>query len=208
MKKQILLACFAGVLGACNTGGSNADNDNNRDSITANSDGSSTPTSNANDTAAQANASRPATMGTDSAAVDFLKEAADGGMTEVQNGQMAKDKADNESVKRFGAMMVDDHSAANSRVEALAQQRNITLPKEISAKHQKMLKEMEKFNGKDFDRHYIAMMVDDHKKDISMFEKAADKTKDDDVKNFIRETLPKLKMHLDSATAIQKRIRK
>ena len=42
-------------------------------------------------------------------------------------------------------------------------------------------------------------MVEDHKKDVAEFQKAANTAKDSDVKNFATTTLPTLKEHLDMA---------
>src|SRR4028118_2065605 len=40
----------------------------------------------------------------------FMMKAASGGMMEVELGQMAQQKAKNQKVKEFGAMMVRDHT--------------------------------------------------------------------------------------------------
>jgi len=143
----------------------------------------------------------------DAATSAFLPKAADGGMAEVQQGQLAQQKGSSQAVKDFGAMMVRDHSAANDKLKALATQRNVTLPDSISSKHKKMMDNFNKKSGKDFDKAYINEMVKDHQEDIKEFEKAADKVSDAEVKAFINNTLPTLKTHLDSAKAIQKRIK-
>ena len=58
--------------------------------------------------------------------------------------------------------------------------------------------------GKNFDKDFMNMMVKDHKATIDDFEKASKNTKDPDVKAWVDKTLPTLRMHLDSAKAIQK----
>ncbi|TMI71602.1 MAG: DUF4142 domain-containing protein [Bacteroidetes bacterium] len=143
----------------------------------------------------------------DPATAAFLPEAADGGMAEVQQGQLAQQKGNNQAVKDFGAMMVRDHSAANDRLKALATQRNVTLPDSVSSKHKKMMETLNKKSGKEFDRFYINEMVKDHQEDVKAFEQAANKVSDLEVKAFINNTLPTLKTHLDSAKAIQKRVK-
>src|SRR5258708_12575208 len=60
--------------------------------------------------------------------VKFYRDAAEGGMAEVAMGNLAQQKAHSQSVKDFGAQMVKDHSAANEKLQALAQSKNITLP--------------------------------------------------------------------------------
>ena len=46
----------------------------------------------------------------------FFKNAAEGGMAEVNAGQLAQTKGASQSVKDFGAMMVKDHTAANQKL--------------------------------------------------------------------------------------------
>ena len=132
----------------------------------------------------------------------FAVTAANGGMLEVALGELAVQKSQNPRVKNFGSMMVADHTKANNELKALAGSKNIALPPSLSEDAQKHVNEMSKKAGKDFDKDYIGMMVDDHKDDISEFEKAADKATDVDLKSFASSKLPTLRMHLDSAKAI------
>src|SRR5206468_1822242 len=57
----------------------------------------------------------------------FLTDAAEGGMTEVELGKLAQQKSKNPDVKKFGQMLVEDHSKANAEVKALAGKKNINL---------------------------------------------------------------------------------
>ena len=138
---------------------------------------------------------------------DFMVKVADVGMTEVKLGGVAQDKAANQRVKDFGAMMTKDHSAAGDELKSLASQKNVTLPSAIGDDHQRKIDDLSKKTGKDFDRAYINMMVDGHQSAVNDFEKASKETKDADVKAWVDKTLPTLKMHLDSAKAIKKALK-
>jgi putative membrane protein len=131
----------------------------------------------------------------------FAVAAANGGMAEVELGQLAQQKAANPKVKDFGAMMVTDHSKANDEMKALAKSKGIVLPDSIDNKEQKVKNDLSAKSGADFDKAYVSNMIDDHKEDIKEFEDAAKNCKDADLKAFAVKTLPTLKMHLD---AIQK----
>jgi len=70
---------------------------------------------------------------------------------------------------------------------------------------------MDKFQqqdaGKEFDRDYIEQMVQGHKKDIELFETAADDTKlDADLRAYTKRTLPTLRDHLNQAQTIQSKL--
>lgn len=133
---------------------------------------------------------------------EFLVDAASGGLMEVQAGELASTKAQHPRVKAFGAMMVRDHSKANEELKALAGSKNITIPAAPGEDHQKHINDLNQKSGKDFDDAYMSMMVDDHQKDVDEFEKASNNAKDASIKAFAAKTLPTLRMHLDSAKAI------
>jgi putative membrane protein len=127
----------------------------------------------------------------------FAVEAANGGMTEVELGKLAQEKASDTRVKEFGTMMVQDHSKANEELKALAAQKNITLPATPGDEQQKRIADMAAMSGRDFDKAYIKEMVKDHEKDVKLFEEAQKNVKDADMLQFIERTLPTLRAHLD-----------
>lgn len=137
----------------------------------------------------------------------FAVTAANGGLLEVMLGTMALEKTQNPRVKAFGTMMVTDHTTANNELKALALNKNIAIPGALGEDMQHHVNDLKNKVGKDFDKAYMSMMVDDHKTDISDFEKAADKADDVDLKSFAATKLPILKAHLDSAKAINDAIK-
>lgn len=143
-------------------------------------------------------------IGADEESASFLVKAANMGMAEVDLGKLAGEKARNQKVKDFGAMMVSDHTNANNEVKSLASQRNISLPDSVSDEKRKDKEDLAKKSGANFDKAFMEAMVDDHNETIDLFEKASNNVKDNTVKTFIDNTLPKLRNHLDSAKAIQK----
>ncbi len=138
----------------------------------------------------------------------FAVNAANGGMAEVALGKLAQGKATDPKVKEFANMMVTDHTKANDELMALAKTKNITLPDSVSADEKKNMEDLSKKSGKDFDKAYVDMMVDDHKKDVKEFEDATQSLKDADVKAFATKTLPVLKTHLDHINAIHDGMKK
>ncbi len=133
---------------------------------------------------------------------NFLMEAAMGGLMEVELGRVAAQQGTSEAVKTFGQRMVDDHSKANQELMNLAQGKGITLPTTLDEKHQKELTKMSAMTGAEFDREYTKMMVSDHRKDVSEFEKESTRGTDADLKEFATKTLPTLQEHLKLAEAL------
>jgi len=105
-------------------------------------------------------------------------------------------------VKQFGQRMVDDHSKANSELMSLASSKGITLPTELDAKHREQVTKFSAMSGAELDREYTKMMVSDHRKDVSEFEKESTRGTDADLKAFATKTLPTLQEHLRMAEAL------
>jgi putative membrane protein len=138
----------------------------------------------------------------------FMMEAASGGMMEVQLGQIASQTASSDRVKAFGNMMVQDHTNANNELKALASAKNVMLPDSMMSKHRKHIDMLKAKTGKEFDKAYMGMMVTDHNEDVNKFQVASNNAADADVKGFATKTLPVLRMHLDSAKAINTSVKR
>jgi putative membrane protein len=134
----------------------------------------------------------------------FAVDAANGGMAEVQLGEVAQSKGTDPKVKEFGKMMVTDHTKANDELKALAASKNITLPAAPSEEMQKTAADISEKTGKDFDKAYIDQMVEDHKKTVKLFEDGQKNVKDAEIKAFIDKTLPVLKSHLEHVKGLDK----
>jgi len=133
---------------------------------------------------------------------NFIMDAAVGGMMEVELGRVAAEKGMSDAVKQFGQRMVDDHSKANSELMSLASNKGITLPTELDAKHREQVTKFSAMSGAELDREYTKMMVSDHRKDVSEFEKQSRRGTDPDLKAFATKTLPTLQEHLRMAEAL------
>jgi|SRR6478672_6987041 putative membrane protein len=130
---------------------------------------------------------------------DFVQKAAQGGVSEVEMGKLAQQKAENQQVKDFGARMVQDHTKANDELKKIASAKSVNIPDQPDKQAQKEMDKLQKLSGAQFDREYMTHMVSDHKKDVSEFQKAAKSAKDSEVKNFAATTLPTLQEHLKMA---------
>jgi putative membrane protein len=135
----------------------------------------------------------------------FAEAAASGGLLEVRLGQYATHHASDESVKRFGQQMVDDHEKANIELKEIANRSAIPLPDTLNEKDQRTYDRLSRMTGPEFDRQYMKAMVEDHQNDVNAFEREArdsltmGKT---DVDLWAAKTLPTLKHHLEEARQV------
>lgn len=135
----------------------------------------------------------------------FMTKAAGGGIYEVEVSKLAAEKASSADVKKYAAMLVEHHTAANNELKALAAAKNVDLPSEMPADKKAKMADLAKMSGESFDKAYVQKVgIDDHETDIKLFEKAAKGATDTSVKGFAAKTLPVLKQHLAGAKGLAK----
>jgi putative membrane protein len=137
---------------------------------------------------------------------DFAVMATNAGMTEIEASKLALTTSANANVKKYAQMIVDEHTAAGSKLSALATSKNISVPTVLSTDSQDKINDLGKKTGKDFDKAYIDMMVSDHKDAVDAFQKENTNTTDGDLKAFTAETIPVLQKHLDDAKTWQSKM--
>jgi putative membrane protein len=133
----------------------------------------------------------------------FVEKAAQGGMAEVELGQLAAQRAQSDEVKQFAQRMVTDHTAANDKLKQVASQKGIALPGDLDSSSRREFDKLQKLSGNKFDREYMSHMVSDHKKDVKEFESESKSAKDADIKTFAATTLPTLQDHLKMAQSAE-----
>ncbi len=135
----------------------------------------------------------------------FVKEAALGGMTEVELGKLAAQKGESDGVKQFGQKMVDDHSKANDQLKEVATKDGMEIPSALDKKEQSRVDKLSKLSGPAFDKAYIKDQLKDHEHDVSEFQAEAQNGSDPKVKQFAASTLPTLQEHLSMVKDLNKK---
>lgn len=129
----------------------------------------------------------------------FAVDATNIGMMEIALGNVAQQNAMRKDVKDFGARMVKDHTGAADDLKKIADAKHITLPTALSADDQKKVDDMKAKTGNKFDKAYIDMMIDGHKKAAGEFEDEIKAGSDADLRAFASKTLDAIHAHLDAA---------
>lgn len=135
----------------------------------------------------------------------FVTKAADDGQDEVALAKLATEKANNPDVRNFAQQLVQDHTQVNSELMSIANSKNVKLDKDDSTKD-RTYRRLSKASGQDFDREFVEHMVDEHEKDIKMFEKEANNAKDQELKEFASKHVDHLRQHLAQAQQLQQSI--
>jgi putative membrane protein len=135
----------------------------------------------------------------------FLKAALQGGIAEVQLGQLALQKSSNADVKQFAQRMVDDHTKMGDKLKPIAQQIGVKIPDSPSKKDSATIAKLQSLNGDDFDKAYMKDMVKDHKADLTDFRAEADQGSNLAVKNAADEGSGIINQHLQMAQQIDEK---
>ena len=91
----------------------------------------------------------------------FLRDAAVGGLVEVELGKLAMQKASSDTVKQFAQKMVDDHTKASEELKQVASKANISVSDSLDSKHQSRIDKLSKLSGLEFERAYIKDQLKD-----------------------------------------------
>jgi putative membrane protein len=126
----------------------------------------------------------------------FAQLAAGGGLAGVDLGKLAAGKAVDPGVKRFAQRMADDHDKSNGKLKSIAQKSNIPLPTNIDAEHGKARADLNKLNGQQFDRAYLAYQMVEHQKTAQLLAWEIGQGEDADLQRFASENLPIVLEHL------------
>ena len=132
----------------------------------------------------------------------FVQMAAQGGMAEVQMGQLADQTSKSKKVKMFAEQMVKDHTPANEQLKQLATAKGATLPTGLSDEQNKTLTMLQGEKGRKFDRDYAAAQVQGHSDMLEAFQTEAASGTDPDLKSFAAQTVPTIQQHLAEAKTL------
>lgn len=127
----------------------------------------------------------------------FIEEAAIGGLFEVRSAELALEHDDDPQVKQIASMILEDHRKANQELEALAQRKGMSVPRQLSPRYQEMLTQLQSAQGDAFATSFRDVQEKAHEDAIRLFERQAREGHDADLKSFAERTLPVLRKHLD-----------
>jgi putative membrane protein len=135
----------------------------------------------------------------------FVREAAIGGMAEVELSKIAQ-KSENADVKGFAERMIEDHTKANEQLTSIASGLGVEMPKTVDSEHQRIREKLQTLHGKAFDDEYAHAMVEDHNKAVKLFQQEERAGRNTELKQFAQKTLPTLEEHQKMALELSRKL--
>lgn len=129
--------------------------------------------------------------------------------SEIDAGQLAKQKASTQEVRAFASRMQNEHQMMMQNINQLAQRMNMqpqkpALASTLEKTHQETMEELRNKSGSDFDKAYIEYQVKMHEQSVDLVKNAADSVDNPNLKLHLRQTVPDLQNHLASAQSVER----
>lgn len=137
---------------------------------------------------------------------EFLVQAADARMMDIDEGTLATKRGDAPKVKEYGKVMINDQKIMLKEIRKMARARKVALPTGISDEKEKGKAQLSALDGREFDEKFVRMMIIDHKRDLKMFRKAV-KSDDDEISEFAELYIPVLQSHLARAKKLKEELK-
>ena len=133
---------------------------------------------------------------------NFVMQAAQTGMLEVQLGKLAVQRGSSAGVKQYGQQMVEEHTQKNQELMQLAMQKGVEVPTEMSSQNKALGDRLSGLSGTSFDAAYKQAMIDSHNQAIALFQAQSQQGQDPELKAWATKTLPNLQAHLQMVNQI------
>jgi putative membrane protein len=133
---------------------------------------------------------------------NFVLNASEANLAEIELGQLAAMKSTTEGVKAFGEMMVTEHQTALDELQTIADQKDADMSTTLKAKHQQLKQLLSTLVGFQFDTAYMNSQVRDHQTTEALFETEITGGSDPQIKGYASKYLPHIQMHLEEADSI------
>ena len=130
----------------------------------------------------------------------FLQQAAGHLRLQAEASQLALARTNNPAVKDLAKVLVARQKTAQPEVLRMLQSRGMAMPLSTNEAN-KLLKQLSKVNGAQFDRLYVEdVVLRTYQLDVANFEKLATQAEDSVLKARVGRQLPVLRTHIEKAS--------
>src|SRR5882762_10463504 len=131
---------------------------------------------------------------------NFVGQANLGAPFQVDSGRLAETKAASAAIRSYAHLMVTTHIPVVDALNVILKQKNITPSSTLlHGAYDAMIFTLKVDRGVAFDRNYVNGQVEYQKGNAELFEQEIQNGNDPGLKEFARQTLPKIVDHLQRA---------
>ena len=127
----------------------------------------------------------------------FVMFAGAGDLYEIQSSQLVLQTTQNPDIRRFAQMMIDHHTKTTQDAAAAAMRAGVPAPAPmLDAPKMAMLASLQKFDGVERDRLYLAQQMMAHKEALGLMKTYAETGETPGLKAAAQATVPIVQGHL------------
>lgn len=124
----------------------------------------------------------------------FIADEVAGNYAEIKMGKLGQQKATNIEVKSIAGILITHHTTALNQLKSMASKKNISVPTEEASDMKNKIQEVSA-KKENFDKSWCEMLINKHAITIAKYEDMARNASDENLKSWINDILPKLRMH-------------
>ncbi|MBI4724863.1 MAG: DUF4142 domain-containing protein [Rhodomicrobium sp.] len=123
---------------------------------------------------------------------------------EIQSGQLALQKSNNDEIKKFAQRMIDDHTKSTDQLKEALKQANLPEPgTEPNKGHRAFLTKLQNASEAAFDRTYVQDQRKEHRQEVRVLENYSKRGDNESLKQFASSILPMIREHLQMAEGLK-----
>lgn len=137
---------------------------------------------------------------------DFVTEAADSDMFEIESSKLALERSQDTPTKLFAQQMIADHTKTSEELKGMVSGGKVkaTIPTTMSSQQQAMFDDLKTLQGDDFTKMYRSDQEDVHEAAVDLFKRYGDEGENVELKAWAATTRPALEHHLQMAADMNK----
>lgn len=136
----------------------------------------------------------------------FVRNAAEASMSQVDIGKVAEQRSQNPEVKKFAQMMVEEHAKLTEQLKQMGMSENINLPTSVSRDDANAHRSLNTMNGPNFDRAYLERVSSELHRQLGAFERGASLGTKPALKEYAQRTQPTLESELQQVKQLLARV--
>ncbi|WP_256010541.1 DUF4142 domain-containing protein [Desertivirga xinjiangensis] len=143
----------------------------------------------------------------DSASAEFAKQACISNKLIIQLSLLAKERSQSSIIPAFAETTITQYRKAESTLEDILREKGIPSDSHIPANEQDGINKLYTLKSHAFDKSYLDLMEQAHRRAIAVYKKGATKPLDNNIKTYAQERLPDIEAQYDALKEIERSVK-
>lgn len=126
----------------------------------------------------------------------MMRELAQANLAQIKMSALAAAISQKEDIRKYAEIMLNEHYAANDRLQKLADSHKVILPHGVDEEQAQALRKLVLMAGPDFDRAYLSVAgAEHHDRTQQLIQRATTEAQDERLKAYAATRLPMIGKH-------------